>query len=176
MTVAPSAVGYAVNSVSVNDGAVAVTSNENGTYSFTMPASNAAVTAELEEASYFDASTGTLTLKGTIHNNKGIVLPDGVNKADVLLINVDSSGATLPQDSARLFYNFTNVTSIDLTGADTRNVTKMNYMFYCCENLTELDLSSFDTGNVTNMSYMFDCCNNLTELDLSSFDTLIQEM
>ena len=171
LTVAPSAVGYAVNSVSVNDGAVAVTSNENGTYSFTMPASNAAVTAELEEASYFDASTGTLTLKGTIHNNKGIVLPDGVNKADVLLINVDSSGATLPQDSARLFYNFTNVTSIDLTGADTRNVTKMNYMFYCCENLTELDLSSFDTGNVTDMNYMFDCCNNLTELDLSSFDT-----
>ena len=144
---------------------------ENGVYTITIPDSNVAVTAVVDVESTFDASTGTLTLKGTIHNNKGIVLPDGVNKADVLLINVDSSGATLPQDSARLFYNFTNVTSIDLTGADTRNVTKMNYMFYCCENLTELDLSSFDTGNVTNMSYMFDCCNNLTELDLSSFDT-----
>ena len=147
---------------------------ENGVYTITIPDSNVAVTAVVDVESTFDASTGTLTLKGTVLNggrDKSIVLPDGVNKGAVLRINVDSSGATLPQDSSRLFYNFTSVTSIDLTGADTRNVTKMNYMFYCCENLTELDLSSFDTGNVTNMSYMFDCCNNLTELDLSSFDT-----
>ena len=103
LTVAPSVVGYAVNSVSVNDGVVAVTSNENGTYSFTMPDSNVAVTAELEEASYFDESTGTLTLKGTLHKNTyDIVLPDGVNKYDVQHINVDSSGATLPQDSAQI--------------------------------------------------------------------------
>ena len=172
LTVAPSVVGYAVNSVSVNDGAVAVTSNENGTYSFTMPDSNAAVTAELEEASYFDEKTGTLTLKGNVLNSvAGIVLPDGVNKNDVQHIDVDSSGATLPQDSSWLFENFTNVTSIDLTGADTRNVTNMDYMFYYCENLTELDLSSFDTSCVEDMSGMFIACANLTELDLSSFDT-----
>ena len=172
LTVAPSAVGYAVNSVSVNDGAVAVTSNENGTYSFTMPASNAAVTAELEEASYFDASTGTLTLKGNVLNSvAGIVLPDGVNNADVRHINVDSSGATLPENSARLFQNFTNVKSIDLTGADTSGVRSMNYMFYYCTKLTELDLSSFDTSSVTNMEHMFECCDFLKKLDLSSFDT-----
>ena len=171
LTVAPSAVGYAVNSVSVNDGAVAVTSNENGTYSFTMPASNAAVTAELEEASYFDASTGTLTLKGTIHNNNGIVLPNGVNKNDVLHINVDSSGATLPENSARLFYNFINVKSIDLTGADTSGVRSMNYMFYYCTKLKELDLNSFDTSRVEDMNHMFSVCGGLTELDLSNFDT-----
>ncbi len=172
LTVAPSAVGYAVNSVSVNDGAVAVTSNENGTYSFTMPASNAAVTAELEEASYFDASTGTLTLKGNVLNSvAGIVLPDGVNNADVRHINVDSSGATLPENSARLFQNFTNVKSIDLTGADTSGVRSMNYMFYYCTKLTELDLSSFDTSRVEDMNHMFSVCGGLTELDLSNFDT-----
>ena len=147
---------------------------ENGVYTITIPDSNVAVTAVVDVESTFDASTGTLTLKGTVLNggrNKSIVLPDGVNKADVLHINVDSSGATLPQDSSRLFYNFTSVTSIDLTGADTRNVTNMMGMFSDCENLTELDLSSFDTRNVTNMSDMFHYCDSLTELDLSSFDT-----
>ena len=137
----------------------------------TMPAEDVTINANFDVESTFDASTGTLTLKGTIHNNKGIVLPDGVNKAAVLHINVDSNGATLPQDSSYLFSYFDNVTSIDLTGADTRNVTNMSCMFSDCYNLTELDLSSFDTGNVTNMNCMFENCESLTELDLSSFDT-----
>ena len=139
----------------------------------TMPAEDVTINANFDVESTFDASTGTLTLKGTVLNgDNGIVLPDGVNINDVLHINVDSSGATLPQDSSWLFQDFTNVTSIDLTGADTRNVTNMMGMFAYCENLTELDLSSFDTGNVTNMSCMFSRCYNLTELDLSSFDTV----
>ena len=43
-------------------------------------------------------------------------------------------------------------------------------MFSCCFNITNLDLSSFDTKNVTDMSYMFYNCNKLTNLYLSSFD------
>ena len=171
LTVAPSAVGYAVNSVSVNDGAVAVTSNENGTYSFTMPASNAAVTAELEEASYFDASTGTLTLKGNVLNSvAGIVLPDGVKNDAVRHINVDSSGATLPQDSTWLFRYLPSLLTMDLTGADTSGVEDMYGMFFQC-NLRKLVLSGFDTSRVKNMGYMFGGCVFLKKLDLSSFDT-----
>ena len=44
-------------------------------------------------------------------------------------------------------------------------------MFYHCSNLTKIDLSSFDTKNVTYMGAMFSGCSNLTNLDLSSFDT-----
>ena len=44
-------------------------------------------------------------------------------------------------------------------------------MFFGCSNLTNIDLSSFDTKNVTNMSYMLSYCSNLTNIDLSSFDT-----
>ncbi|MBQ9868598.1 MAG: leucine-rich repeat domain-containing protein [Ruminococcus sp.] len=40
--------GYAVKSVSVNDGDVALTDNGDGTYSFTMPAGDANVTAEMK--------------------------------------------------------------------------------------------------------------------------------
>ncbi len=44
-------------------------------------------------------------------------------------------------------------------------------MFFGCNNITNLNLSSFNTKNVTNMSYMFSWCNNITNLNLSSFDT-----
>ena len=82
-----------------------------------------------------------------------------------------SEDAVLPADCYKLFYNFKCVTEIDLSKADTSNVTDMSYMFNDCSRLTSLDLSSFDTSNVTNMAYMFSNCSNLTSLNLSSFDT-----
>ena len=70
-----------------------------------------------------------------------------------------------------MFYECSSLTSIDLSGWNTSNVTVMNNMFHGCSSLTSLDLSSFDTSNVTNMTWMFYNCNSLTSLDLSSFDT-----
>ena len=49
----------------------------------------------------------------------------------------------------------TSLTSVDLTGLDTSNVTEMQGMFYECPSLTTLDLSGFDTSNVTKMYDMF---------------------
>ena len=137
----------------------------------TMPEDNVTINADFDVESYFDEETGTLTLKGTILNDDGIVLPDGVNMDDVLEIVVDSSGATLPQDSSYLFSSFDNVTSIDLTGADTSGVKNMYGMFFQCQNLRKLDLSSFDTSRVNDMSNMFYYCKKLATLDLSGFDT-----
>ena len=154
------AAGYTVKGYTASAGTL------NGT-TLTMPAEDVTVTAELDDISYFDEGTGTLTLKGKILNNSGIILPDGINKAAVLHINVDSSGATLPQDSSDLFSAFTNVTSIDLTGADTRNVTNMTNMFFYCQNLTELDLSSFDTSSVSYMNNMFTDCSELKTIYVS---------
>ena len=70
-----------------------------------------------------------------------------------------------------LFYNCTNLTTLDLSSWDTSNVTTMSYMFYGCSKLTSVDLSSFDTSNVTAIYGMFYNCSKLTSLDLSSFDT-----
>ena len=70
-----------------------------------------------------------------------------------------------------MFYNCSNLTSLDLSNFDTGKVTVMNYMFYNCSNLTSLDVSNFDTSNVKNMSNMFNGCSNLTSLDLSNFNT-----
>ena len=37
----------------------------------------------------------------------------------------------------------------------------MNNMFYNCQSLTSLDLSGWDTSNVTDMDWMFADCKNL---------------
>jgi len=70
-----------------------------------------------------------------------------------------------------MFGGCSNLTNINLSSFDTKDVTNMSYMFGGCSNLTNINLSSFDTKNVTNMSYMFGGCSNLTNINLSSFDT-----
>ena len=80
-------------------------------------------------------------------------------------------GVILPDDCSKLFYNMSDLQSIDLSNVDTSNVTNMQSMFEFCFVLQNLDLSSFDTSNVTDMHGMFLMCDHLQNLDLSSFDT-----
>ena len=75
------------------------------------------------------------------------------------------------KNTSDMFYNCGELTSIDLSGWNTSNVTDMNYMFYACSSLTFLDLSGWNTSNVTNMNSMFGNCKNLTTLDVSHFNT-----
>ena len=70
-----------------------------------------------------------------------------------------------------LFNGCSGLTSIDVSGFDTKNTTGMGWMFGGCSSLTELDLSNFDTSSVTEMHSMFNGCSGLSKLDLSSFDT-----
>ena len=70
-----------------------------------------------------------------------------------------------------MFYNCSNLKTLDLQYTDTSSVSDMGWMFYNCSSLTSLDLSNFDTSNVTDMSGMFCKCSGLTNLDLSNFDT-----
>lgn len=72
---------------------------------------------------------------------------------------------------SNMFNGCSVLTSLDLGGFDTSNVTNMSNMFNGCNTLTSLDLGSFDTSNVTSMSSMFNGCSALTSLDLGSFDT-----
>ena len=67
-------------------------------------------------------------------------------------------------DMYYMFFNLSNIASIDLSNFDTSNVTNMADMFALCPNLTTIDLSGFDTSKVTNMSFMFYNCSNLTTI------------
>ena len=56
------------------------------------------------------------------------------------------------------------LTSLDLSGWNTSNVTNMGYMFSGCTSLTSLDLSGWDTSKVTFSTSMFDGCPNSLEI------------
>ncbi|MBP5156319.1 MAG: BspA family leucine-rich repeat surface protein [Treponema sp.] len=77
----------------------------------------------------------------------------------------------LEANSSEMFKGCSHLTSIDLSGFDTGNVTDMSNMFMYCSGLTSLNVSGLNTGNVTNMSRMFWGCSGLTSLDVSGWDT-----
>ncbi|MCH1976494.1 BspA family leucine-rich repeat surface protein [Enterococcus hirae] len=74
-------------------------------------------------------------------------------------------------DISRMFFDCSNLTSVDLGGINTTKVTNMCDMFNGCSSLTSINWRNIDTSNVTDMSGMFFACNNLTSVDLSNFDT-----
>ena len=82
--------------------------------------------------------------------------------ADKIMAHTNSSGT---------FKEMRALTSLDLTGFDTENVTNMNAMFRNSFGLPELDVSKLNTANVTDMSYMFAGCSQLKRLDVSGFKT-----
>ena len=74
-------------------------------------------------------------------------------------------------DCRGMFSGMHNITFIDLSSFDTRNVINMSDMFYYCYNLYKINLSSINTDNVKDMSYMFCGCYKLKNINLSSFNT-----
>jgi surface protein len=63
-----------------------------------------------------------------------------------------------------MFCNCINLTNVDLSLFDTKNLEYMGGLFDGCGKLANIDLSSFDTRNVKNMSYLFENCKNLTNI------------
>lgn len=71
----------------------------------------------------------------------------------------------------KMFEACRNLTTLDLSRFNTKNVVDMGSMFFECENLMSLNVSNFNTSKVNDMGYMFNGCKALTQLDFSSFDT-----
>ena len=83
-----------------------------------------------------------------------------------------NKGVIANEDSSGLFYNFTNITSINFgKNFDTSNVVNMATMFAGCNSLISLDLSFFDTKNVTSLEDIFVDCFSLTTINLSGWNT-----
>ena len=62
-----------------------------------------------------------------------------------------------------MFSNCTSLTTLDLSGWDTSNVTDMNEMFNYCTSLTTIKgLENFNTSKVTKMIRTFNNCNKIT--------------
>ena len=68
---------------------------------------------------------------------------------------------------AKMFNYCSNLTTLDISNFDTRNVTNMYAMFNKCSNLTTLNLSNFETNKLQNTSGMFNENSKLTNINLS---------
>ena len=71
-----------------------------------------------------------------------------------------------------LFNGCSSLTSVDVSGFDTSNVTNMSRMFFMDAALRDIDMTGCDTSKVTDMTFMFYQTYNLRELtgvlDMSS--------
>ena len=90
------------------------------------------------------------------------------NVSTLDLSGLDTSNMT---SMSKMFYNSKSLTNIDTSGFDTSKVVTMANMFKGCTNLENLNLSNFNTEKVTSMTQMFWMCNKLRNIDLSSFNT-----
>jgi surface protein len=102
--------------------------------------------------------------------NKSIIawIYDKDNDNQYELYIGQEGGVVAPSNSAQLFYDFVNVTYMDLHYLDTSNSTTMNNWFHGCTSLQSLDLSSFDTSSVTNMISMFSSMTSVQTIYVSN--------
>ncbi len=110
----------------------------------------------------------SLVHSGTIKVENCVGLFKDSNLQEIVFNNFDTSNVT---DMNSMFFDCSELTTLDLSGLNTSNVSDMHSMFTGCSKLKNLNLSNFDTSNVMNMSYMFHGCLELTSLNLLNFDT-----
>ncbi|MBQ8979310.1 MAG: hypothetical protein IJ080_06080, partial [Oscillospiraceae bacterium] len=82
----------------------------------------------------YDSEKRTLTLSGNVEiNTNGIILPDGVEKTDVVRVVCENAKF---ENCDYAFSGFSNCTSMDLRSCDTSAVTSMKAMFIKCSKVT----------------------------------------
>ena len=69
-----------------------------------------------------------------------------------------------------MFFGCSSLTSIDVSGFDTSNVSIMSMMFGACSSISSIDVSCYDTSNIKNMDDMFNGCINLVGGNGTKFD------
>ena len=126
----------------------------------------------------WDLTDGVLTL-GNGGNQTFTSPVTGIQKADWPWHNVRSSITAVECDGLiafngslqAMFYDCTNITSIDLSGWNTNGVTDMRSLFRQCSSLSVIDVSNFDMSNVIKADYIFTNCISVTELPVSNWNT-----
>lgn len=136
-----------------------------------VPAARCAITAQASGS--FTLENGVLTISGSPTRDEILSFRTMQSITSI----VAAPGTRFPEDCSALFSpmngadHWKNVTSIDLSMADTQRVTTMRNMFYCLTTAETINVAGMSTNQVTDMSYMFAGCFSLTSLELSSFQT-----
>ena len=98
-----------------------------------------------------DFDTCTLTLHGNITKQRLEYTLSDITVKHIIA----APGTVFPADSSQFFTSCKDVVSMDLSAADTSNVTDMSEMFSGLTGLETLDITGWDTSNVTDMQQMF---------------------
>ena len=93
----------------------------------------------------------------------GFYSPWSRRRKEIKTVVFDKSYADArPQFTSNWFMGLESLTSVKgLENINTSELTNMSYTFYECAALTSIDLSGFASGNVTNMAGMFSGCSSL---------------
>ena len=121
----------------------------------------------------------TITINGT--GDQKILSDSSVEKYEVnyvfeelpdeILVNGVYKGS-----KDRIAYNLSQEIN-NVTMIWNSSLTNCNCMFYDLSNIISIDFSKFETSQVTNMLYMFNGCTSLVSLDLTNFNTeLVTDM
>ena len=104
---------------------------------------------------------------GWITDNSDI----STNKKKITKVVFDKSFSfARPISCYHWFYSCSNLENIvGMEYLNTSKVTNMEGMFYNCSNLKSLNVSNLSTSNVANMSSMFEGCSNLVSLYLGKY-------
>lgn len=88
--------------------------------------------------------------------------------------HLDLSDITLTENVTSLemlFYNKSDIKSIDVSDWDTSNVQKMNEMFYGCNELEEvIGLDTWNTANCQSFRKMFTDCYKLNTISIEKWN------
>ena len=109
----------------------------------------------------------------TFYNTSNIVNMSRMfyNCTDLLSVNTGSWDTSKVIDMSYMFYNCINLQSLNFSNWDTSKVTDMSHMFYGCFDIATLNVNNLNTRNVTNMDSMFSNCIGLTSLSLNGLNT-----
>ena len=121
---------------------------------------------------------GLLTIRGSgdyertyaydFYSDGSVMLPEWCCYRDeIKKAKLDVSNIT---DAGRMFFDCSNLESVDTSGLDMKSLTTTKEMFMGCRNLESLDVGKWDVGNVTDMSRMFDGCISLKSLAVGKWD------
>ena len=70
-----------------------------------------------------------------------------------------------------MFYECKNLSNINITNFNYKNVKNMDYMFYYCSNLNNsIKINNTNKKTLWNMNYMFYYCEKINYIELSNFD------
>ena len=91
---------------------------------------------------------------------------EGIEELDLTI----APNSSITTDYSSLFYECTNVVSLNLKNWDMSEAKNISNMFHTCSKLENLTINLWDVGKVTNFSALFQNCRALETLNIEDWN------